>query len=84
MRIHEIGVSVFSPFSPMLGERASPDKVGLLFCLFDIMLYFQGKQLRSCWVGQLLNHTVPGQASQRQFTSIKCPFFRQKLTTSSP
>lgn len=27
VRIHEIGVTVFSPFSPMLGERASPDKV---------------------------------------------------------
>ena len=24
-------------------------------------------------IPQLLNHTVPGQASQRQFTSIKCP-----------
>ena len=48
-------------------------------CLFDLMLYVQGKQLRSCWDGQLLNHTVPGQASQRQFTSIKCPFFHQLL-----
>ena len=27
MRIHEIGVTVFSPCSPMLGDRASPDKV---------------------------------------------------------
>ncbi|XP_052257350.1 DNA ligase 4-like [Dreissena polymorpha] len=27
VRIHEIGISVFSPFTPMLGERASPDKV---------------------------------------------------------
>ena len=34
------------------------------------MLYVHGKQLRSCWDSQLLNHTVPGQASQRQFTSI--------------
>ena len=24
------------------------------------MLHAKGKQLRSCWVGQLLNHTVPG------------------------
>ena len=40
-------------------------------CLFDLMLYIHGKQLRSCWDGQLLNHTVPRQASQRQFTSIK-------------
>ena len=30
--------------------------------LFDLMLYFHGKQLRSCWDGQLPNHTVPGQA----------------------
>nr|KAG5701196.1 hypothetical protein BaRGS_023305 [Batillaria attramentaria] len=26
-RMHEIGISVFSPFTPMLGDRASPDKV---------------------------------------------------------
>ena len=31
-----------------------------------------GKQLRSCQDGQLLNHTVPRQASR-----IKGPFFRQ-------
>ncbi|XP_071117642.1 DNA ligase 4-like [Haliotis cracherodii] len=31
VRVHEIGVTVFSPFSPMLGERASPDKVEKLF-----------------------------------------------------
>ena len=37
--------------------------------LFDLMLYVHGKQLRSCQDCQLLNHTVPGQASQRQFTS---------------
>ena len=36
-------------------------------------LHVNGKQLRSCWDGQLLNHTVPGQASRRQFTSIKVP-----------
>ena len=24
---------------------------------------------------QLLNHTVPGQVSRRQLTSVKCPFF---------
>ena len=46
----------------------------LLICLFDLMLNGHSKQLRSCWDGQLLNHTVPGQASRRQFTSIKCPF----------
>ncbi|XP_041359150.1 DNA ligase 4-like [Gigantopelta aegis] len=27
VRVHEIGISIFSPFTPMLGERASPDKV---------------------------------------------------------
>ncbi|KAK7101253.1 DNA ligase 4-like [Littorina saxatilis] len=26
-RMHEIGVSVFSPFTPMLGDRAAPDKI---------------------------------------------------------
>ena len=26
-RMHEIGISVFSPFTPMLGDRAAPDKV---------------------------------------------------------
>ena len=39
------------------------------------MLNIHRKQLRSCWVSQLLNHTVPGQASLRQFTSIKSTFF---------
>ena len=29
--------------------------------LFDLMLYDNGKQLRSCRDGQLLNHTVPVQ-----------------------
>ena len=48
-----------------------------LKCLFDLLLYIHGKQLRSCPEGHLLSHTVPGQASRRQFTSIKCPFFRQ-------
>ena len=33
------------------------------FCLFDLMLNVHSKQLRSCWDGQLLNHTVPRQAS---------------------
>ena len=40
-----------------------------------VSLNFHGKQLKLCRDGQLLNHTVPGQASQRQFTSIECPFF---------
>ena len=39
-------------------------------CLFDLMLYIYGKQLRSCQDGQLLNHTVTGQTSLGQFTSI--------------
>ena len=38
--------------------------------LFDLLLYVQGKHLRSCWDGQFFNHTVPGQVSMRQFTSI--------------
>ena len=37
------------------------------FVLFDLLL---GKQLRSYQDDQLLNHTVPGQASKRQSTSI--------------
>ena len=53
------------------------------FDLFDLMLYVHGKQLRSCWDGQLLNQPVPAQAYWRQFTSIKCPFFCQYLTNSS-
>ena len=51
----------------------------LMFVLFDLMLYVHGKQLRSCWDGQLLNQTVPRQASQRLFTSIKCPFFARLI-----
>ena len=35
-----------------------------------LLLYVHSKQLRSCQNGQFLNHTVPGQASQRQSTSI--------------
>ena len=54
-----------------------------IVCLFDLLLNIHGKQLRLCWDGQLLNHSVSGQAFQRQFTSIKCPFFHQKLTTCS-
>ena len=45
--------------------------------LFDLLYYVHLKQLRSCRDGQLLNHTVPGQASKRQFTSIKYPSFHQ-------
>ena len=39
--------------------------------------------LRSCWDGNLSSHTIPGQASQRQFTHTKCLFFPQCLMTSS-
>ena len=46
-------------------------------CLFDLMLYIHRKQLRSCRDSQLPNHTVPVQASRRQFTRIQCPFFHQ-------
>ena len=56
--------------------RLSVPKPRIWF-LFDLMLYVQGKQLRSCWDCQFLNHTVPGQASWRQFTSIKFLFFCQ-------
>ena len=45
-----------------------------LFCLFDLFLYVHGEQLRSCREGQLLNHTVSGQASREQLTNLKCPF----------
>ena len=38
---------------------------------FDLMLNVHGKQLRSCRDGQLLNHTVLGQASGRKFTIIR-------------
>ena len=46
-----------------------------IICLFDLVLYIHGKQLRSCRDSQLLNHTVLRQVSQRQFTSIFCIFF---------
>ena len=77
------------PRRPVFSERGSnegksvhlcsltPVLLILWFFLFDLMLYVHGKQLRSCWDGQLPNHTVPGQAFQRQFTIIKCPIFRQ-------
>ena len=55
----------------------------LSFFSFDLMLYVHSKQLRSCWDGELPNCTVPGQASRRQFTSIKCPFFRQLALLNS-
>ena len=48
-----------------------PNEIFDPFCLFDFMLNVHGKQLRLCRDGQLLENTVPGQASQRQFTSSK-------------
>ena len=30
VRLHEVEISVFSPFRPMLGDRGSPNKVRLL------------------------------------------------------
>ena len=50
-------------------QTALVDKEIISFCLFDLVLYIHNKQLRSCWDGQLLNHTVNGQASGRQLTS---------------
>ena len=35
-----------------------------------VLFYVYGKHLRSCRDSQFLNHTVPRQASLRQFTSI--------------
>ena len=49
---------------------------GVNVCLSDLLLSIPGKQLRCCRDGLLINHTVPGQISPRQFISIKCPFFR--------
>ena len=33
VRMHEVEVSLFSPFRPMLGDRGAPSKVGL-FIIF--------------------------------------------------
>ena len=45
-----------------------------LIGLFNLMLNVHSKQLRSSLDDQLLNHTVLGQASRRQSTSIRRPF----------
>jgi len=37
VRVHEIGISVFSPFTPMLGERGAPDQV--IFFFFSSFLF---------------------------------------------
>lgn len=36
VRVHEIGIEVFSPFTPMLGERAAPDQVTAVL-YFDLL-----------------------------------------------
>ena len=38
-------------------------------CLIDLLLYVHGKQLRPCQDGQILNHTVPVQASQKWYVA---------------
>ena len=65
-----IGISCVNKSILTCALQKGSDQSAELFCLFDLMLYIHGKQLRSCLDGQLLNHTVPGQASQGQFTSI--------------
>ena len=70
---YHFAADIVSPTKPRFA------KYGRFVCL----LYDHGKQLRLCWDGQLLNHTVLGQASRRQFTSIKCPFFQLALLESA-
>lgn len=37
VRVHEIGIEIFSPFTPMLGERAAPDQGrAILYCDLQI------------------------------------------------
>lgn len=38
VRVHEIGIEIFSPFTPMLGERAAPDQVSIIL-YFDLQLF---------------------------------------------
>ena len=38
-------------------------------CLIDLLLYVHGKQLRPCRDGQILNHTVPVQASEKWYVA---------------
>ena len=38
------------------------DDILVLLCLFDLLLNFHDKHLRSCGDGWLLTHTIPGQA----------------------
>ena len=46
-----------SNFMTIIIAIAKQVKRQCLFCLFDLMLYVHGKQLRSCLDCQLLNHT---------------------------
>jgi len=38
IRLHEIEISLFSPFRPMLGDQADPNKVAFYFQAF--LLFF--------------------------------------------
>ena len=62
-----------------------PGELGtLLKLLLDLILYVYGEQLRSYKDGQLLSHTVPRQASRRQFTSILSPITAGQLALLEP
>ena len=79
--IMHVPQSVTSMTSDKIEEK-KPSKTKGYVCkcfvyLFDLLHHIHSKQLRSCQDGQLLNHTVPGQASRRQLSSSKCPFFHQ-------
>jgi len=42
IRLHEIEISLFSPFRPMLGEQAAPNKVAFRFStLIPLSIYLQ-------------------------------------------
>ncbi|XP_050403534.1 DNA ligase 4 [Patella vulgata] len=47
VRAHEIGISIFSPFTPMLGERGSPEKVEKLMegKMYFIETKFDGERM---------------------------------------
>ena len=62
-----------------------PGELGkLLKLLLDLIFYVHGEQLRSYKDGQLLSHTVPRQASRRQFTSILSPITAGQLALLEP
>ena len=43
----------------------------MVVALFDLLLYAHSTQLRSCWDGNLLNHTVPGQAWMQSAATLE-------------